>query len=65
MILFENCKGIGNGSLFKSKYETKEEVLNKSKSLVNIFFNLYFLVFLITRSISLMFTKNLSKSFDV
>jgi hypothetical protein len=52
MVLFEHCKEIENGSLFKSKNETKEKVLNKSKSLVKI---------LLTRFIPLMFTKCLSK----
>jgi len=30
MALIENCKDIANGSLFKSKNEAEEEVLNKS-----------------------------------
>jgi len=29
MVLFENCKDVAIVSLFKSKNETKEEVLNK------------------------------------
>jgi len=37
MVLFENCGDIAIGSLFKSKNETKEKVLNKSYSLVKIF----------------------------
>ena len=43
MVLFEHCKEIENGSLFKSKSETKEKVLNKSKSLVKIFFEIILL----------------------
>ena len=31
--LFENCEDIAIGSLFKSKNETKEKVLNKSLKL--------------------------------
>jgi len=30
MVLFETCEDIAIGSLFKSKNETKEKVLNKS-----------------------------------
>jgi len=30
MVLFENCKDIAIGSLFKSKNEAKEEVFDKS-----------------------------------
>jgi len=63
--LFENYEDIAIGSLFKSKNETKEKVLNKSKSLVKIFFAVIFLGVLSyeVRS-SVMFAKNLSKSFD-
>jgi len=59
MVLFENCKDIAIGSLFKSKNEAKEEVLNKSQNLGYDFLKLYFLVFLLTRSIYVMFTKKL------
>jgi len=38
MVSFEKCKDSTIGSFFKGKNETKEEVLNKSKSLVKVFF---------------------------
>jgi len=45
----------------KGKNET---FLTKAKAWLR-FLKLYFLVFFLTRSISTMFTKNLSKSFDI
>ena len=30
IVLFENCEDVAIGSLFKSKNETKEKILNKS-----------------------------------
>jgi len=65
MVSFENCKDIAIHSFFKGKNETKENVLNKSQSLVKIFRSCIFLVFIPTMSIPFMFTKNLYKSFDV
>jgi len=37
MVSFENCKDIAIVSFFRGKNKTKEEVLNKSLSLVKIF----------------------------
>jgi len=38
MVSFEKYKDSTIGSFFKGKNETKEEVLNKSKSLGKVFF---------------------------
>jgi len=38
MVSFEKCKDSTKGSFFKGKNETKEEVRNKSKSFVKVFF---------------------------
>ena len=64
MVSFENCKDIAICSLFKGKNETKEEVLNKRKSLVKIF-EVVFLGILSYKVHVYDVYKNLYKSFDV
>jgi len=57
MILFETCEDIAIGSLFKSKNDTKEKVLNKIESLVNIFEVVFLAVLSYKVRSSVMFAK--------
>jgi len=60
MVSFENCKDIAIKSFFqKVRTQSRKKFLIKAKAW------LYFLMFILTRSIPLMFTKNLAKSFNI
>jgi len=57
MVSFENCKDITKGSFFeKVRTKPRKKFLTKAKAQLR-FLKLYFLIFFLTKSISLMFTK--------
>lgn len=54
IVLFKNCKDVAIGSLSKVRTKPRKKFLTKAKAFFEV---LGFLVFLLTRTISLMFTK--------